>query len=45
VHGLRTVIVAPDGKVYKVYRGNEWKPEELVKDLGDIFKSEIGKSG
>jgi len=37
VHGLRTVIVGPDGKVYKVYRGNEWKPEEIVKDLATLL--------
>lgn len=33
VHGLKTVIIAPDGKVAKVYSGNEWKPEEVVNDL------------
>lgn len=33
VHGLRTVIVGPDGKVAKVYSGNEWKPEEVVAEL------------
>ncbi len=33
LHGLRTAIIAPDGKVYKVYRGNEWKPEEVLKDI------------
>jgi protein SCO1/2 len=33
IHGLRTVIVAPDGKVYKVYRGNDWKPAEVLTDL------------
>ncbi|MGH9905012.1 MAG: SCO family protein, partial [Pyrinomonadaceae bacterium] len=33
VHGLRTAIIAPDGKVAKVYRGNEWKPEEVLADL------------
>ena len=33
IHGLRTVIIAPDGKVSKVYRGNDWKPDEVVKDL------------
>jgi len=33
IHGLRTVIITPDGKVAKVYRGNDWKPEDLVKDL------------
>ena len=33
VHSLRTAIIAPDGKVFRVYRGNEWKPEEAIKDL------------
>lgn len=33
IHGLRTAIIAPDGKVFKVYRGNDWKPEELLQDL------------
>ncbi|MFN2511271.1 MAG: SCO family protein [Pyrinomonadaceae bacterium] len=32
-HGLRTAIIAPDGKVYKVYRDNKWKPEEVLKDI------------
>jgi len=33
IHGLRTAIITPDGKVAKVYRGNDWKPEDIVKDL------------
>lgn len=33
IHGLKTVIVKPDGKVAKVYTGNEWKPEEVVSEL------------
>ena len=33
IHSLRTAVIGPDGKVVKVYRGNEWKPDELVKDL------------
>ena len=33
VHGLRTAIVAPNGKVYKVYHDNKWKPEEVLKDI------------
>jgi protein SCO1/2 len=36
IHGLRTVIIAPDGKVYKVYRDNLWKPEEVVSELKGI---------
>lgn len=33
IHGLRTVIVTPDGKVAKIFSGNEWKPEEAVDEL------------
>jgi len=33
IHGLRTVIIAPDGKVAKVYTDNTWKPEEVVTEL------------
>jgi len=33
IHALRTVIIKPDGKVGKIYGGNEWKPEEIVKEL------------
>jgi protein SCO1/2 len=33
IHGLRTVIITPDGKVAKIYSGNEWKPEDVVEEL------------
>ena len=33
VHGLRTVIITPAGKVAKVYRDNSWKPEEVLLEL------------
>ena len=33
IHSLRTVVIGPDGKVFKLYRGNEWKPAEVVSDL------------
>lgn len=33
IHGLRTVIVAPNGKVAKVYTDNTWKPEDAVTEL------------
>ncbi|MCI0663731.1 MAG: SCO family protein [Acidobacteria bacterium] len=36
IHGLRTAIIAPDGKVFKVYRENDWKPEQLLKDLESL---------
>jgi len=37
VHSLRTAVIAPDGKIVKVYRGNEWKPEEILKEIQIIF--------
>lgn len=33
IHSLRTAIIGPDGKVFKVYRGNDWKPDEILKEL------------
>ncbi len=35
VHSLRTAVIGADGKVVKLYRGNEWKPEEIVAELLD----------
>ncbi len=32
-HNLRTVIVAPDGKIAKVYAGGLWKPADILRDL------------
>lgn len=37
IHGLRTAIVGPDGKVVKVFRGNDWTPADVLKNLKDIF--------
>ena len=36
-HGLRTVIIGPEGKVLKVYHGNDWKPDEVIKDLQKLL--------
>jgi len=33
MHSLRTAVIDPDGKLIKLYRGNEWKPFELADDL------------
>lgn len=40
VHGLRTAVITPGGKVFAVYRGNEWKPSDALRDLS----SSLGKS-
>lgn len=33
VHSLRTAIITPDGKLFKLYRGNDWKPEDILHDM------------
>jgi protein SCO1 len=38
-HSLRTVVITPDGKVYKIYRSNDWKPEEVLSDLRTLLNS------
>jgi Uncharacterized protein SCO1/SenC/PrrC, involved in biogenesis of respiratory and photosynthetic systems len=32
-HSLITAIVSPEGEVFKVYSGNEWKPADVLNDL------------
>jgi protein SCO1/2 len=32
-HNLRTVLIAPDGTLVKIYNGSTWTPEELVAGL------------
>ena len=39
IHSLRTAVIGPDGKVVKLYRGNEWKPAEIVSDLRNLISS------
>lgn len=38
IHSLRTAVIGPDGKLVKLYRGNEWKPAEIVSDLQMLAK-------
>jgi protein SCO1/2 len=33
IHALRTVIIDPQGKVAKIYGGNDWKVDEVVAEL------------
>jgi len=36
IHSLRTAVINPEGKLVKLYRGNEWKPEEVIADLKSL---------
>ena len=39
IHSMRTAIIGPDGKVLKLYRGNEWKPEEILGEVRALTSS------
>ena len=32
-HSLRTAVIGPDGKVTKIFAGNEWTPAELKREM------------
>jgi protein SCO1/2 len=36
VHALVTALIGPDGKVNKLYRGNDWQPAQVVSDLREL---------
>jgi protein SCO1 len=36
IHSLRTAVIGPDGKLVKLYPGNEWKPQEVIAELHRI---------
>lgn len=38
VHNLRTVLIDADGKVYELYRGNQWKPADVAAALQQLQK-------
>ena len=37
-HSLRTAVIAPDGKVTKIFAGNEWTPGDLLRELEATLK-------
>ena len=40
-HNLRTAIIGADGKLVKVYTGNEWSPEQVLADLKTLSVAEL----
>lgn len=40
VHSLRTAVIAPDGKVTKIFAGNEWTPADLLRELKTASQGE-----
>jgi protein SCO1/2 len=39
-HSLRTAVIAPDGKVTKIFAGNEWTVNDLIREM----KASLGGS-
>jgi protein SCO1/2 len=39
-HNLRTAIVDADGKLVKVYTGNDWSPDQVLADLKSVVKAD-----
>jgi protein SCO1 len=37
VHSLQTALVGTDGRLVKLYTGNEWKPEEALRDIRGLL--------
>ncbi len=33
-HNLRTAVIAPSGRVFAIYDGTEWTPQQIAEDLG-----------
>jgi protein SCO1/2 len=40
IHSLRTAVIGPDGKLVKLYRGNDWKPADVTADLVSLGSSQ-----
>lgn len=38
VHSLQTALIAPDGKLSKLYSGNKWKPSDVLADIRTLFE-------
>lgn len=37
VHTLQTALIMPDGKLAKLYSGNEWKPADVLSDIRNLL--------
>ena len=43
VHSLSTTLISPDGKIYKWYNDNTWKPKDVLQDLTASLRSPTDK--
>jgi len=38
-HGLCTALIGPDGKILQIWRGNTWKPQEVIEAIRTALKT------
>lgn len=36
-HNLRTAVIGPDGKIQKVFEGNDWQPADVVAEMRRVI--------
>jgi protein SCO1/2 len=36
VHSLRTAVISPEGKLVRLYSGNDWTPGDLLREVRDL---------
>lgn len=41
IHSLRTAVITPDGRIFTIYRGNEWRAADAVRDLQSALRGEV----
>lgn len=39
IHSLRTAVIDPEGRVRKVYRGNEWQASEVLREVRESLNA------
>jgi protein SCO1/2 len=40
-HSLSTVVITPEGKIYKWYPTNDWTPQQLLSDVNELLKKKV----
>jgi len=41
-HSLRTAVISPDGKVTKIFSGNEWTVNDLLRAMKEAAGETVG---
>jgi protein SCO1 len=42
IHSLQTALIAPDGKLVKLYSGNKWKTSDILRDIREVLDKTHG---